>query len=116
MVWNTIYSILPTKSIIITMDLTLLLSTFTTVFLAELGDKTQIATFALSGTTDKPYIVFLGSSLALVLTSLLGALAGGSISTLVPENYLQAFASLIFIYLGTSLLFSASRKQNDLIT
>tara|TARA_Y100001968_G_C19377669_1_gene728567 strand:- start:200 stop:487 length:288 start_codon:yes stop_codon:yes gene_type:complete len=94
------------------MDIALLLSTFTTVFLAELGDKTQIATFALSGSTDKPYIVFIGSSLALVLTSLLGALAGGSISSLVPENYMQAFASLVFIYLGTTFLFSATRKEN----
>ena len=98
------------------MDVTLLLSTFTTVFLAELGDKTQIATFALSGSTDKPYIVFFGSSIALVLTSLLGALAGGSISTLLPDEVLQIFASIIFIYLGASFLISASRKQNDLIS
>ena len=57
------------------MDLALLLSTFVTVFLAELGDKTQLATVALSGTSDRPFAVFLGSSSALVLASLLGALA-----------------------------------------
>ena len=58
------------------MDLSLLISTFLTVFLAELGDKTQLATVALSGTSDRPLAVFLGSSSALVLASLLGAMAG----------------------------------------
>ena len=53
------------------MDLTLLISTFLTVFLAELGDKTQLATVALSGTSNRPLAVFLGSSSALVLASLL---------------------------------------------
>ena len=53
------------------MDITLLISTFLTVFLAELGDKTQLATVALSGTSDRPLAVFLGSSCALVLASLI---------------------------------------------
>ena len=49
------------------MNLALLLSTFATVFLAELGDKTQLATVAISGTSNRPLAVFLGSSSALVL-------------------------------------------------
>ena len=56
------------------MVLSLLLSTFLTVFIAELGDKTQLATLTISGTSNKPFAVFLGSSLALVFASLLGAL------------------------------------------
>ena len=64
------------------MNLTLLLSTFATVFLAELGDKTQLATVAISGTSNRPLAVFLGSSSALVLASLIGAIAGGSLCTL----------------------------------
>ena len=96
------------------MDITLILSTFTTVFLAELGDKTQLATFAISGTTDKPYAVFLGSSAALILTSLLGALAGGSISTIIPERILEALASIIFIYLGYTFLISSANTQKEL--
>ena len=96
------------------MVITILLSVFTTVFLAELGDKTQIATFALSGSTSRPLAVFLGSSCALVLTSLIGALAGGSISTLAPDNILQGFAAIIFIYLGTSLLYSSIKKQIEI--
>ena len=59
------------------MVLSLLLSTFLTVFIAELGDKTQLATLTISGTSNKPLAVFLGSSLALVFASLLGALTGG---------------------------------------
>ena len=55
------------------MNLTLLLSTFATVFLAELGDKTQLATVAISGTSNRPLAVFIGSSSALVLASLIGA-------------------------------------------
>ncbi|PTT90885.1 hypothetical protein DBR45_55745, partial [Pseudomonas sp. HMWF031] len=61
------------------MNITLLLSTFVTVFLAELGDKTQLATVAISGTSDRPLAVFLGSSSALVIASLIGAVAGGSL-------------------------------------
>ena len=76
------------------MDLALLLSTFVTVFLAELGDKTQLATVALSGTSDRPLAVFLGSSSALVLASLIGALAGGSIATLIPTDLLQLAAAI----------------------
>ena len=63
------------------MDFPLLISTFLTVFLAELGDKTQLATVAISGTSNRPLAVFLGSSSALVLASLLGAFAGGSVAT-----------------------------------
>lgn len=96
------------------MDFPLLFSVFTTVFLAELGDKTQIATFALSGSTNKPYAVFLGSSFALICTSLIGALAGGSISNIVPEKYLEATAGIIFLYLGISLLLSTFTEQKDL--
>ena len=76
------------------MDLSLLISTFLTVFLAELGDKTQLATVALSGTSDRPLAVFLGSSTALVLASLLGAMAGGSIASLIPTEWLQLLAEI----------------------
>lgn len=60
------------------MTLPLLASTFITVFLAELGDKTQLAVVTISGTTNRPGAVFAGSSAALVLASLLGSAAGGS--------------------------------------
>ena len=91
------------------MDLALLLSTFVTVFLAELGDKTQLATVALSGTSDRPFAVFLGSSSALVLASLLGALAGGSMASMIPADLLQLAASIGFLVIGIRLLWPTLR-------
>ena len=95
------------------MDLTLLISTFLTVFLAELGDKTQLATVALSGTSDRPLAVFLGSASALVLASLLGAMAGGSVASVVPTELLQLIASVGFLIIGTRLLLQSRETDVD---
>ena len=78
------------------MILSLLLSTFLTIFIAELGDKTQLATLTMSGTSNKPLAVFLGSSTALIFASLIGGLAGGSISNYLPEIILKSIASFTF--------------------
>ena len=86
------------------MILSLLLSTFLTVFIAELGDKTQLATLTISGTSNKPIAVFLGSSSALIFASLLGALTGGSVSSFLPEVVLKSIASLTFLIIGIKLL------------
>ena len=96
------------------MILSLLLSTFITVFIAELGDKTQLATLTMSGTSTKPLAVFLGSSTALVLASLVGALAGGSISNFVPEIFLKSIASVTFFILGIRLFTNSfTSNEND---
>tara|TARA_B100000965_G_C19460784_1_gene699610 strand:- start:56 stop:352 length:297 start_codon:yes stop_codon:yes gene_type:complete len=96
------------------MILSLLLSTFLTIFIAELGDKTQLATLTMSGTSNKPLAVFLGSSIALVFASLVGALAGGSISNFVPETILKLIASITFFILGIRLLLnSLISKESD---
>ena len=89
------------------MILSLLLSTFLTIFIAELGDKTQLATLTISGTSNKPLAVFLGSSTALVFASLLGALAGGSISNFVPEIILKSIASFTFFIIGIRLFINS---------
>ncbi|MBA4733045.1 MAG: TMEM165/GDT1 family protein [Synechococcus sp.] len=94
------------------MDLSLLISTFLTVFLAELGDKTQLATVALSGTSDRPWAVFVGSSSALVLASLLGAMAGGSIANLIPTEWLQLAAAVGFLIIGSQLLRRSSSDES----
>ena len=96
------------------MILSLLLSTFITIFIAELGDKTQLATLTMSGTSKQPLAVFLGSSAALVFASLIGALAGGSISTFVPEIILKIIASVTFFIIGIRLLLnSLTPNEND---
>ncbi|MFZ0408840.1 MAG: TMEM165/GDT1 family protein [Cyanobium sp.] len=86
----------------------LLASTFVTVFLAELGDKTQLAIVSISGTSSRPGAVFAGSSLALVLASLVGAAAGGSLSSIVPTNSLQLAAAAGFLIIGTRLILRSS--------
>ncbi len=88
-------------------------STFLTVFVAELGDKTQLATVAISGTSNRPLLVFLGSASALVLASLLGALAGGSLAQLVPPELLQLAAALGFVLIGGRLVFSSRRPAGE---
>ena len=86
------------------MILTLLFTTFITVFLAEMGDKTQLPTITLSSTTNKPSAVFIGSSLALILATLLGALAGGSIANLIPAFLLKLLSGIVFLIIGINLL------------
>ena len=95
------------------MDLALLASTFVTVFLAELGDKTQLAIVTISGTSSKPGAVFAASSLALVLASLLGAAAGGSLSAVIPTDALQLAASVGFLILGARLIIKAGSGAGD---
>ena len=86
------------------MILTLLFTTFVTVFLAEMGDKTQLTTITLSSTTNKPLAVFIGSSLALISATLLGALAGGSIANLIPAYLLKLISGIVFLIIGINFL------------
>ncbi len=89
------------------------ISTFLTILLAELGDKTQIATMAISGTSNKPMAVFLGSSLALVLASLIGVLLGGSFFKFIPSSVLQISASIGFLIIGINLLISSEVNEDS---
>ena len=95
------------------MILALLISTFTTVFIAELGDKTQIATLVISGTSQKPLAVFIGSASALVLATSIGALIGGSIATLIPEYLIKIVAALGFLFIGVRLLIATNSVNSD---
>ena len=98
------------------MILTLLFTTFVTVFLAEMGDKTQLTTITLSSTTNKPLAVFIGSSFALILATLLGALAGGSIANLIPAFLLRVISGIVFLIIGIIFL-AQSKKEftNDVL-
>ena len=93
------------------MVLTLLFTTFVTVFLAEMGDKTQLTTITLSSTTNKPLAVFIGSSTALILATLLGALAGGSIANLIPAFILKLLSGIVFLLIGTKLLLQIKKED-----
>ena len=95
------------------MQITLLASTFATVFLAELGDKTQLAIVSISGTSNRPSAVFAGSAVALVLASLLGAAAGGSLSAVIPTDTLQLAASLGFLLIGLRLILRSAEEVDE---
>lgn len=87
------------------MDYKLMLIVFGSVFVAELGDKTQLATllFAADNETGK-LTVFLGASLALVATSAIGVLAGGLISQYVSPRMLHYAAGAGFVLIGIRML------------
>ena len=68
---------------------------------------------ALSGTSDRPFAVFVGSSSALVLASLLGALAGGSVASVVPTEVLQLLAAVGFLIIGTRLLLQSQDGDDE---
>jgi putative Ca2+/H+ antiporter (TMEM165/GDT1 family) len=91
------------------MDLKLLLRTFGMIFVAGLGDKTELATFSFAAESKSPLTVFLGSAGALVLTSLLAVLLGLGVGRLVPENYIRIMAGGLFILLGIWMILSPGR-------
>ncbi|MCU0670000.1 MAG: TMEM165/GDT1 family protein [Myxococcota bacterium] len=87
------------------MNWTLFATVFGTVFVAELGDKTQLATLLYASGAEAPkWTVFLASASALVLTSALGVLAGSLVSEYVSERMLKWIAGLGFIAIGVFTL------------
>jgi putative Ca2+/H+ antiporter (TMEM165/GDT1 family) len=83
------------------MDWKLLFTVFATIFVAEIGDKTQLATLLYaSGAEASRLTVFLGASLALILTSALGVLVGSALSHYINPQYLAWVAGVGFIAVG----------------
>jgi putative Ca2+/H+ antiporter (TMEM165/GDT1 family) len=76
------------------------LTTATTVFLAELGDKTQLAALLLSAESGRPVVVFVGASLALICSSLVGVLLGRWLSTVMAPEQLERAAGVLMVALG----------------
>lgn len=86
------------------MDWKAAVTTFALVFVAELGDKTQLATMMLSARTGAIWPVFLGAGSALVLSALIGVLAGALVSRFIPPHYLQGISGAFFVVIGLLLL------------
>ena len=83
------------------MDIKLFATVFGTIFLAELGDKTQLATLLFASKTPSNLLtVFLGASLALIVTTLIGVAAGGLVSQYVNQKYLSYAAGVGFVLVG----------------
>ncbi|NVM26037.1 MAG: TMEM165/GDT1 family protein [Desulfobacterales bacterium] len=86
------------------MDFKVVLTTFGMMFLAELGDKTQLVTFAFAAESKNGFAVFLGSLGALLLSSLLAVVSGSAVSRLIPANYIKLGAGALFVLLGSWML------------
>jgi len=85
-------------------------TTFTTIFIAELGDKTQIATLMLSAESGKPSIVFLGSSLALISSSVVGVLIGKWLSKKIPPSKFALFTGALMILISSFLAYDTFKN------
>ena len=90
--------------------LSIFITTFTTIFIAELGDKTQIATLMLSAESGKPIIVFLGSSLALISSSIVGVLIGKWLSKKISPSKFNLFAGALMIIISLFLAYDTFKN------
>lgn len=78
-------------------------STFVTIFLAELGDKTQVTTLLISAESSNLWIVFLGAAAALITTSLIGVTLGHWLSRHIPPRRLEIASGLVLLMIGFTL-------------
>lgn len=79
-------------------------STFVTIFLAELGDKTQVATLLMTAESQSPWIVFAGAGSALVATSLLGVLLGRWLARRISPKTLEKSAGVVLLFVSAMLV------------
>ena len=85
------------------------ITTFTTAFIAELGDKTQIAPLLLSADTGRPLYVFIAAALALILSSLIGVILGTYISSKISQNTFNKVAGSIMIFISVYIFFNVCK-------
>jgi putative Ca2+/H+ antiporter (TMEM165/GDT1 family) len=95
------------------MDWQLLGLSFITVFLAEIGDKSQLAAIALGGSLNSPRAVFFGAVAALLLASFLGVVAGGGVAQLFSVRVLKAIGAIGFALMGLRLLWPSEADIGD---
>jgi len=86
------------------MDWRLFFTTFGLIFLAEMGDKTQLATLTMAASGSSRWLVFAGAALALVATSAVAVIAGEAVSRVVPTVWLHRVAGVAFLVLGALYL------------
>jgi len=87
------------------MDLKIILTTFSMIFLAELGDKTQLAVLSFAIKNKSPLSVFIGAGGALLLTTALAIVLGGFLLKFIPESYVRYLSGGLFILFGGLILF-----------
>ena len=86
------------------MDWRVFVTTFGVIFLAEMGDKTQLAAMTMAAESKKPWAVFIAASVALVVVSAIGVAAGGILSNYLPLIWIKRAAAVAFIVIGVLIL------------
>lgn len=95
------------------MDWQLLGLAFITVFISELGDKSQLAAIALSGGSKSPRSVFLGASAALLVASFLGVIVGEGTAYILPAKVVKVVAAIGFAILAVRLLLPEANETTE---
>ena len=86
------------------MDWRVMATTFGVIFLAEMGDKTQLAAMTMAADTRKPWAVFIAASLALTCVSAIGVVVGGALGNYLPLIWIKRAAAIAFIAIGLLIL------------
>jgi len=95
------------------MDFQLLGLSFITVFLSELGDKSQVAAIALSGSTKSPRAIFFGTASALVLASFIGVIVGQGVAEVLPTHWVKTAAAIGFAVMGIRLVWQSFQDEEE---
>lgn len=94
------------------MDWNIFIGTFLTVFLAEMGDKTQLAALAISSQNKSTGSILVAVILALTLAGGLGVLAGKYLSTFVNPDWIRYGSGIMFVMIGLWILFYGKIQTN----
>ena len=86
------------------MDWRLFLTTFGVIFLAEMGDKTQLAAMTMAAQSKRPWTVFIASALALTAVSAIGVVVGSVVGNYIPLIWVKRAAAVAFIVIGVLIL------------
>jgi putative Ca2+/H+ antiporter (TMEM165/GDT1 family) len=86
------------------MDWRVFLTTFGVIFLAEMGDKTQLAAMTMAAQTKRPWAVFIAAALALTAVSAIGVVVGSVIGDYIPLIWVKRVAAVAFILIGVLML------------
>jgi Ca2+/H+ antiporter, TMEM165/GDT1 family len=87
-------------------EIRVLLSTFALLFVAELGDKTQLAVISMTARHKMPLWIFLGATLALAAVTGIGVLGGELLTRFIPEAILRKIAAALFVAMGVLMWFN----------
>jgi putative Ca2+/H+ antiporter (TMEM165/GDT1 family) len=86
------------------MEWRVIITTFSVIFLAEMGDKTQLAAMTMAAQTKQPWAVLIGASIALTVVSALGIAVGSALGNYLPLVWIKRAAAVAFIVIGVLIL------------